>query len=67
MIGESIVMEESLGQSSAKKSRVESSGKFSNTKSAKDPIDEQEENSLSRGEEDIEEEMYSDNFASKSI
>ena len=37
MIGESIAMEESIGQSSNKKSRIDSSGKLSNSaaKSAK--------------------------------
>ena len=65
MIGESIAMEESLGQSSAKKSRVDSSGKCSASKPKSEKID--EENSLSRDSDEIDEDVYSNDFASKSI
>ena len=78
MIGESIAMEESIGQSSAKKSKVDSSGKISvsaGKPQKSEKIQEQDENSLSRDEDDIQDEIqdeieddvYSNDFASRSI
>ena len=68
---ESIVVDESLGQSNStqkpKRSSklAESSGRLSKSNKLSDKIEEQDENSLSRGEEEIEEEDYTQSFASE--